>query len=318
MKYVYLDLNVFNKIEALVNHTLAPDDIPIYSHIEDLFIDDKIIIPYSNAHINDLVRGYKKNDNFISGHISIISTFTKNLCITQYWGEDRVRWHYRDISEFFFTTLNNRTYLPESVSEILKYDTSGKIKQEAGKLKEYDIFKHFDKVYEVDPIFSLMFPKTKLNMNVESFIDDILTFGINLQKDFILYKKLKSFINKIMGNNDYINSIIDNLGCPSGVIPPQFDLNKHLNEHLPYNKTSDNPECQMVTDKYFNIDLQGKFADDKLHNLVDDSLHSFYAAHCDYFITLDKKCKYKSKLVYEELGIPVEVYEPYEFNNIKI
>ena len=66
------------------------------------------------------------------------------------------------------------------------------------------------------------------------------------------------------------------------------------------------------------IDLEGKFSDDKINNLVDDSLHVFYAAHCDYFITLDKKCKYKAIKVYNELGIKTEVYDPFEFIDIKI
>ena len=65
MTYVYLDWNVFDRIERLENFG---EDSDTYSKLEALITGGRIICPYSNAHINDLLRGYSKNPIYISGH----------------------------------------------------------------------------------------------------------------------------------------------------------------------------------------------------------------------------------------------------------
>lgn len=57
--YIYLDWNVFNKIEK--KDDLDEDEKYIYSTIEKLITSQKSISPYSNAHINDLLRLNQKN-----------------------------------------------------------------------------------------------------------------------------------------------------------------------------------------------------------------------------------------------------------------
>ncbi|MBK8369547.1 MAG: hypothetical protein IPL10_19780 [Bacteroidetes bacterium] len=70
MKHVYLDWNVFDKIEKI--QELEDSDKKIFSKIEQLIIDKQIICPYSNAHINDLLRGYYKNPEFIPAHLDTL------------------------------------------------------------------------------------------------------------------------------------------------------------------------------------------------------------------------------------------------------
>jgi hypothetical protein len=73
MKTAYLDWNVFNKIENHANNE------ELYSNIKDFIISGAIIVPYSNAHISDLYRGYLKNPNYIAGHIENIALLTNQL-----------------------------------------------------------------------------------------------------------------------------------------------------------------------------------------------------------------------------------------------
>jgi predicted nucleic-acid-binding protein len=47
--------------------------------------------------------------------------------------------------------------------------------------------------------------------------------------------------------------------------------------------------------------------------MVDDSIHTFYGSHCDYFITIDDKCKYKAGQTFEKLNISTKVFTPEEF-----
>ncbi len=60
--YVYLDWNIFNKIEQIAELSGETEDL--YQGIESAIISKKIITPYSNAHISDLIRGFKKNPKF--------------------------------------------------------------------------------------------------------------------------------------------------------------------------------------------------------------------------------------------------------------
>ena len=46
---------------------------------------------------------------------------------------------------------------------------------------------------------------------------------------------------------------------------------------------------------------------------LDDAEHSFYAAHCDYFIVEDKQLRMKSKVLYNLLGIDTKVLSLKEF-----
>ena len=96
---VYFDLNIFDRIEK--KDSLNQVESRIYSDLENLIINEQIIVPYSNAHLNDLFRGFKKNPNFIVGHLDNIQKLTNNLCICQYWGRKETTLHYRDIKEFF-------------------------------------------------------------------------------------------------------------------------------------------------------------------------------------------------------------------------
>jgi hypothetical protein len=49
-----------------------------------------------------------------------------------------------------------------------------------------------------------------------------------------------------------------------------------------------------------------------LLNHLQDAIHSFYGAHCDYFVAIDKKLTAKSKALYEKFGITTKIIHPSE------
>lgn len=119
---VYFDLNIFDRIEK--KETLSESENEIYSELENLILTEKIMVPYSNTHLNDLFRGYQKNPNYIDGHLNNIKRLTNDLCICQYWNRKEATWHFRDINEFFeekkTNEILNRTLL-ENFSQIMDY-----------------------------------------------------------------------------------------------------------------------------------------------------------------------------------------------------
>lgn len=58
---------MFNKLEHVADLEYAEQSI--YRAIEELVITGAIIIPYSNAHTNDLVRGYSADYKFATNRV---------------------------------------------------------------------------------------------------------------------------------------------------------------------------------------------------------------------------------------------------------
>ena len=178
MTHVYLDWNIINQIEK--------DLKPIYGDLKKLISTDEIITPYSNAHINDLVRGYEKNPDYIQGHLSIIKELTNNLCIVQYWGEKNVKWHYRDISEFFNSALEDIETSPKSYTELFNSfedsapGASSLWKLQLSLLKSQKLPDTFKTAFK-DPTFSKVFPKAKTEMTMLALHEDIFNFSFNSQ-----------------------------------------------------------------------------------------------------------------------------------------
>ena len=59
-----------------------------------------------------------------------------------------------------------------------------------------------------------------------------------------------------------------------------------MGKYAPKTKTHTRTQnFQRLTDTYFKIMIsKGYKSDDRFSNMIDDSLHVSYAAHCDYFI----------------------------------
>lgn len=175
---------------------------------------------------------------------------------------------------------------------------------------------NFKEIYKAAPIFNLMFPQTKSEMNMLALMEDIYNFSNNAKKDYSLYKSLNTYINqsktKLKQQKDLFKGINKDL-------PSYLESDKFWEEYAPKNKTSDNPAYQKITDTYFRIDFKGYKSDARFSNMIDDALHVFYGAHCDYFLTIDDKCHYKAAETYHKLGIMTKALKPTEFvNNLGI
>ncbi len=310
MTHVYLDWNIINQIEKGSN--------PIYEKIKKLITDNKIITPYSNAHINDLVRGYEKNPDYIEGHLSIIKELTKNLCIVQYWGEKNVKWHYRDINEFFNSALEDIETSPKSYSELFSsFDdtmpgTSALWEFQLSLLKSEKLPDTFKTAFK-DPTFSRMFPKAKVEMTMLALHEDIFNFSFNAKKDYTLYKTIRNYVNQNRVKLKDQSKMFRGIDKSMEGIPSHLKFNDHWETYSGKTKITDNPMYQKITGTYQKIDFRGFKSDDKFANLIDDSLHVFYGAYCEYFVTIDDKCFYKAVETYRELKIDTKVLKPEDF-----
>lgn len=314
MLSVYLDWNVINRIEK--------KEGPEYSDIEKLILNREIITPYSNAHINDLLRGYEKNKEYIEGHLSIIEKLTNNLCIVQYWGEKSVKWHFRSIHNFFNSSLEEPCSYANSFSSLLDFlkDDYPEIEflwdAQLSILKNQKLPLEFKDVYKIAPVFNLIFPTSKSELNMLALCEDLLSFANNVKKDYSLYKAMRNFLNQSRIKFKEQPKIFRKIDKVMAEVPSHLVYDQVWEDYLEKNSTKENPLYQRLTTTYFKIDYRGIKSDTKFANLVDDSIHTFYGAHCDYFLTLDDRCLYKAVEAYRELGIKTMVLNPSEFLQI--
>ncbi len=309
--YVYFDLNVFDRIEKKTSLEAAEREI--YSDLQKIVLEEKIIVPYSNAHLNDLFRGFQKNPNFIEGHLRNIQDLTKNLCVCQYWNREEATWHNRNIFEFFEEKKSEWEFEPQSLDELFK--DSG-IPNILLPFKLIDLDKSWKQGYSHDPMFGIMFPNARTQNTAYSLMEDIFNFQFRLKSDYSLYKKFRAYliqsINKLKTNREYLKSIKEQFkGTPKHL--DIFELSKL---HGPKNNSLKNRNYSNVLDVFYKYDLKGYKSDSDYNSMFDDSLHTFYAAHCDFFITNDDRCKYKAEKTYKRLGVKTIVLKPAECNQI--
>lgn len=115
---VYLDLNIFDQIEKI--HRLENPDKGYYKSLLGMIECNQVTTAFSNAHLNDLFRGYQKNKEYVRGHLDNITMLTKKLCICQYWGESKMTWHYRDVFDFFQNKVVECDDIPNNYEGLFK------------------------------------------------------------------------------------------------------------------------------------------------------------------------------------------------------
>lgn len=311
--YTYLDWNVFNKIEKL--NELNGIEKEIYNKLEQHVLNDNVIAPYSNAHINDLKRGLEKSQEYIKGHLTTLHRLTKDLLLVQYYGNDEVIWEYRDPFDFFNSSLEDDMSNPKTFTDLGRWDDTEIYKIMFQTLEMQPLPDTFNDLFKADPIFERLYPTAKIKMNMLSLCDDIYTFNSRSKTDYSLYKGLKKYMNDSFDRLKLDDKLIKQLDQSLSTNSTREEIHEIARKQYPKKKTMDNEIYDLVISTYYGIDLQGFKSDDRFPNMIDDGLHTFYGSQCDYFLTLDDKCLYKSKETYRKLGILTKVFTPEEYVN---
>ena len=308
---IYLDWNVLDRLEKL--DKLEQEEKEVYSKIMEYISINNVNIPYSNAHLRDLLRGFRKNPNFIEGHLSIIEEITQNLCLCQYWGKKQAIWHYRSVRDFFDEIQKEKSHEVERFEELGSF--MGRINDLQNELLRLQpVPKEFKKIYSEDPIFNIIYPRTKNEMNLLALSADIYNFSILITKDYYLYKSLRRFLLTSIRKLKKHQKVIKVIQSQNLEIPNYLNIDEVL-DHFQKNQkqSTKNETFNKLFDTFFRFDIKGYKADSHFNNMVDDGLHTFYAAHCDIFITNDERCKFKAISTYNKMNIQTQVFNSYEF-----
>ena len=307
--YLYLDLNVFDRLEKA--EQLEGSEKELYMSLLGLIEKTSVHVPYSNAHINDLFRGYQKNSKYIQGHLKSLQRLTGDLCICQYWNQPQVTWHFKDVFEFFNEKVEEWEFDAETLEQL--YINVGLPTSILKVFETIPLDESWGLGYTYDPLFEIMFPRSRHVRNMYALMEDLYGFQTKLKSDYALYKRFKKHliqsVNKLKNNKEYMQSIKENFKD----LPKHLEMEDFLELYSPKDSQLENKEYAKILDVYYKHDLKGYKSDSNYNSMFDDSLHTFYAAHCDYFITNDDRCLYKAVMTYERLKIKTKVLKSSDF-----
>jgi hypothetical protein len=173
----------------------------------------------------------------------------------------------------------------------------------------------FKEIYKADHVFNQIFHRTKTEMNMLALCEDFYQFSNRIKTDYVLYKNFQKFLAQIRIKfpqyQKLLNDAQKNLGRPEYLNWDQ------LVDHsaVQFKGTSPNAAYDRIMNLFTTTDLKGYSPDERFANMIDDALHCFYAAHCNFFITIDRRCSDKSKKVFEKLKLTCSVLTPKEFDS---
>jgi len=320
---MYLDWNVITTLRQIENLT-NNDDVITFNALFNVINSarDKLVIPYSNGHLNDLMKSYKKGERErVEQSLKFLSLLTQDVCLTQYWNEESAKWHYRNPEEYFSSLIEDGNGVDSTSFESILTPL-----KEFGLDKIYDILKifphniNFEQLEEHNSFFSIFFKRAKNVNSMFAVIQDFFDLTNEMKTNPVVYNELRSVFKTSIPLDQNIHNV-DNVIEMLDKTMPKTMLNKSFTELYQENsktEMSKNKDYSKIIGTFLQLDFVG-YGSDKLteknqyDNLFNDALHCFYGAHCDFFITGDKKTYKKTKAVYQNENIMTQVMKPAEF-----
>ncbi|MDA3813499.1 MAG: hypothetical protein PF570_04520 [Candidatus Cloacimonetes bacterium] len=314
---IYLDWNVISNLKK----TEFQD---VYNFIKKH--KDKLLFPYSPAHFNDLMKSYSPENEFFEMDLETLNYLSGKHLIR--WEETSVKPLFGTPKEYFENEKDKEDIF--SLMDIDKiFNDLNVATNEIGLGDFGEIVKG---LYQIQPsgvditpenekVVKKMFPNLKPNSSMWDFMKDMGQFSKNLLQDRDYYKDFRKTSKeqglKLKNNHgnwtydEVIKNIDDFLG----------NFNTKMT-YLDYVKTvfkfREKPmtDYEYYTTAYLMLDMIGYKSDklpkvtDNMQNIQTDGEHSFYGAHCDFFVAMDKKLRIKSKVLYNEFNVPTKIIEP--------
>lgn len=309
-KYVYMDWNVFKYIMN-PREKNRESDLKMKELIQSL---SKYVFPYSEAHLVDLARGYKKeNNSFINKDLDSINDITKGKVLG--WQDEVMVIGYTDIKVFFRNVLekSREEYVVKvdptdykSSIDLKRLDFNHPMRPELEKNNGILDADTYEKIHQrmLDNIFT----DNKMYKNMRDYIKRIDVSYENLipfASDEAI-AKIKYYFSCLDKDKDYLQRNFTNI----------LDCFLVLNNKI-LNELSIEEKIEIgygILDFFteFSEKLKGN---NKLLNMTGDIKHLIFAKEAEYFITEDNACYEKTKFLFGILGIKTKVCKINEFVN---
>lgn len=316
MSHVYLDLNLFDKVKN-AEAANTPQGA-WYQFIYKQIVNEEIFVPYSNAHILELKRLYKKDKAAAEAYINTIKFISNDLCIINYWGDQGVTWLYRDVKEFFEASLYDSSF-DQSFEEFFQNsEFKDDYELQAANLKLEKLPEDFTRDADNSPVLKFLFPKGYAELTQYALCEDVFCLSSILRKDHTTFAKIKSYVNDYKSRLKKQGKALKLLeGLET--VPTSLHYEEGIEEYIDKELTADNPIYNNVTALYFKKNLERYRTDIDFPAMVDEAIHLYYASHCEYFLTNDIALAERASQIFRELKLKTKVMSAeryYKFFNL--
>lgn len=304
IKSIYLDWNIFqdimqNRKSSRLIENINAAKIKNYS------------IPYSHAHISDLLRC--SNPDYVKGDLSKLEVITGNLCIGPH----------KDGSGFCIDRIP-----PHLIYDTMKRDRVNKdeTRKSLFKFQPYTIDRNKLSKDNILIPYLDQFKNTMCPDLMEKFIDNFLQ---ECPTDHTMQKKFRDSLIEVIRINQPAIEEIKELELYKYLLSRSEEIEHNFisifNSYLSIKgKSIDSiSEEDRLRLSYTLLDFFPAFKEkierkNNMNNIITDSLHIYIASKCTYLISGDTKMIEKAKLIYKCFDIDTKIYHvDYFINNIE-
>ncbi|MGG6231995.1 hypothetical protein [Tenacibaculum sp. SDUM215027] len=314
---IYLDWNVISSLKR-----------PEFKEIKDFIFKHKkhLQFPYTPAHFTDLMKSYNPNNNLFNVDLETLEFLSEKHFLR--WEKDSVKPLFGPPSEYFEYEKNK-----DDISELMNiekvFEDLDKSLEDIGSGKLGNLMKS---LFQLQPsgveitddnkdFIKKMFPNLKPDSTMWDLMKEMGPFSQKFLQDGEYYKDFRKTMSdygfKLESNSgnwnyDEVIKNIDNFLLKLGT---KMTYLEYVETAFKHRKEPIN-QYEYYTTAYLMLDMIGYKIDklpkptDNMQNIQADGEHSFYGAHCDYLIAMDKKLRIKSKVLYNEFNIPTKIIEP--------
>lgn len=310
-KYVYMDWNVFKYIMNPREEN-KESDLKMKELVTSL---SKYVFPYSEAHLVDLTRNYKKeHDLLINKDLDNINDLTKGKVLG--WQDKVMAIGSTDIKDFFYKDV-----LPKSLEEYI-------IKVDPTEYKSSIDLKRLDSNHPMRPELE----NNNGNLDADTYEKINQRMMDNIFTDNKMYKNMRDYIKRMdvpyenlipFASDEAIAKIKYYFSCldkDKDYLQRNFTYildcfltlsNKTLNEI----SIDEKIEIGYGILDFFTVFSEKLKGNNKLLNITNDIKHLIFAKEAEYFITEDNASYEKTKFLFNVLDIKTKVCKINEFVN---
>ena len=307
---VYFDWNVFTELKQ--KKSVEEPFIAIYSIIQNN--KNKLLFPYSPAHLRDLQRGFNKTEKskrYTYNDLHFLEEISQNYCLYVNSKDKNAGYDIINATEYFndITKEKEKDY---TLDDLFTHDSDDSLLTK---------FKSTPTGIDLDSIpgnkIKSMFSNLSVENNLYSLMKDLHNFTSSPEAMERAYKSARNLAiegMKINGQQKQWENPFGSIEEILAKVPKKQTFHQTVEDSLKItNKDKELTRFDYFTRYYISLDTYGYYGDDKFPNLIDDATHAFYGAFCEFFVTKDDNTYHKAKAVYEKLKIGTIVCKPDEF-----
>jgi hypothetical protein len=299
-----------------------------FSELRDFISAHKEILqfPYSPAHFKDLMKSYRVDNKFFDEDLNNLDYLSETHFLR--WGKEGIEVLSASPKQYFqcekqsgsiFSTMDIEKVFSDLDGDDFGNGEIGTLMKKLFQLQPSGI----EITNENKELLQKMFPNLTEQSSMWDLMKDVMPFGKRLMQERDYYKDFRKSISdkgfKLEANSGNWS--------PEDVIKKIDEFLQQQNTKLTFaeyvatcfkHKKEPVNRFEYYTTAYLMLDMIGYKSDklpkptDNMQNIQNDAEHSFYSAHCDYFVAIDKNLRTKTEVLFKEFNIPTIVVTPDE------